>query len=200
MMPRHKRRPPVRRRRYRLNPKVLPTLLLTLVAVGMVIMVVNLLRPDSSISAFSQPTAAPTEAPTPEATLAPAEPTAEPTPAPTEKTANEARIRAIGDVMVHDDELASALHLSAPYLSSLFRRETGCSFRQYLLRVRMEKARSLIRSGDRSLAEVARDVGYTDYAQFSKTYKTYFGISPRSDFTNIKKTQLDGCSSSKTLK
>ena len=97
-------------------------------------------------------------------------------------------------------ELASALHLSAPYLSSLFRRETGCSFRQYLLRVRMEKARSLIRSGDRSLAEVARDVGYTDYAQFSKTYKTYFGISPRSDFTNIKKTQLDGCSSSKTLK
>ena len=115
MMPRHKRRPPVRRRRYRLNPKVLPTLLLTLVAVGMVIMVVNLLRPDSSISAFSQPTAAPTEAPTPEATLAPAEPTAEPTPAPTEKTANEARIRAIGDVMVHDDELASALQSDGTY-------------------------------------------------------------------------------------
>ena len=115
MMPRHKRRPPVRRRRYRLNPKVLPTLLLTLVAVGMVIMVVNLLRPDSSISAFSQPTAAPTEAPTPEATLAPAEPNAEPTPAPTEKTANEARIRAIGDVMVHDDELASALQSDGTY-------------------------------------------------------------------------------------
>lgn len=115
MMPRHKRRPPVRRRRYRLNPKVLPTLLLTLVAVGMVIMVVNLLRPDSSISAFSQPTAAPTEAPTPEATLAPAEPTAEPTPAPTEKTVNEARIRAIGDVMVHDDELASALQSDGTY-------------------------------------------------------------------------------------
>ena len=54
MMPRHKRRQG--RRRYRLNPRVLPTALLTLLAVGMVVMVFCLLKPGGPISAFSQPT------------------------------------------------------------------------------------------------------------------------------------------------
>lgn len=112
MMPRHKRRQG--RRRYRLNPRVLPTALLTLLAVGMVVMVFCLLKPGGPISAFSQPTQAPTAEPTAEPTAVPV-PTEAPTPAPTEKTVEEVRIRAVGDIMVHDDELTSAKQADGSY-------------------------------------------------------------------------------------
>ena len=101
MMPRHKRRNG--RRRYRLNPKLLPTAGLTLLAVGMVVVVFMMLMPGGSISVFNQPTPTPTAQPT-------AEPTEVPTqaPTPTPQIYNEVRVRAAGDIMVHDDELLSA--------------------------------------------------------------------------------------------
>lgn len=86
-------------------------------------------------------------------------------------------------------ELAQAIHLSSSYLSSLFKKEVGCSFQRYLLSTRMERARGLIRSGSCSLLHVAQSVGYKDYAQFSKMYKKYYGFSPRSDLPNRKQTQ-----------
>ncbi len=64
MMPRHKRRNG--RRRYRLNPKLLPTAGLTLLAVGMVVVVFMMLMPGGSISVFNQPTPTPTAQPTAE--------------------------------------------------------------------------------------------------------------------------------------
>lgn len=108
MMPRHKRRRG--RRRYRLNPKLLPTALLTLVAVGMVVMVFMMVLPGGSMSVFSQPTQAPTQAPTQEPTQVPT-----PSPSPTPQLYNEVRIRAAGDIMVHDDELLSALNDDGTY-------------------------------------------------------------------------------------
>lgn len=109
MMPRHKRRPP-KRRRYRLNPKLLPTALLTLAAVGMVFMIVLLLKPGGPLQVFSQPTAVPSAAPT-----STPQPTEVPTPEPTQPTENTVHVRAIGDIMVHDDELASALGSDGTY-------------------------------------------------------------------------------------
>ncbi len=108
MMPRHKRR--TGRRRYRLNPKLLPTALLTLLAVGMVVVVFMLVLPGGSISVFNQPTAAPTQAPTAEPTEAPT-----PSPTPTPQLYDEVRVRAAGDIMVHDDELNSAKQADGTY-------------------------------------------------------------------------------------
>ena len=65
--------------------------------------------------------------------------------------------------------------------------EAGCSFREYLMGIRMEKARQLARSGEHSLVEISQLVGYRDYAQFSKMYKKYHGISPSTDSQSAKK-------------
>lgn len=85
-------------------------------------------------------------------------------------------------------ELAKTAHLSTSYLSTIFKRDIGCSFQEYLIKVRMGKARQLIYDGI-SLVMVAQLVGYKDYAQFSKMYKKYTGFSPRADLQNQKQAQ-----------
>ena len=96
-------------------------------------------------------------------------------------------------------ELAQTAHLSVSYLSSLFRREVGRSFREYLLATRMEKARELAASGEHSLVEISQLVGYRDYAQFSKMYKKYHGVSPSTDSQSAKKHKQQGRSPEKEI-
>lgn len=49
---------------------------------------------------------------------------------------------------------------------------------KYLLKVRMERARELLLTGDMTVAETADSVGYTSPLTFSQMYKKYYGISP----------------------
>ena len=77
-------------------------------------------------------------------------------------------------------ELASVLHVSAPYLSAKFKKKLGCSFSEYLVRYRMNKASVLLLDESMlTISEIADSVGYTDYAQFSRIFKKYKGVSPR---------------------
>ena len=80
---------------------------------------------------------------------------------------------------IHLVELAQSIHLSPSYLSSLFKKNIGTSFQNYLIDIRMHKAEEMIRTGDYPLVQVAQLVGYQDYAQFSKMYKKVHGYSPR---------------------
>lgn len=76
-------------------------------------------------------------------------------------------------------DLAKVAYVSRSHLSNLFKSEVGCSFPEYLVKYRLAKAKELIGSaGDVSLTEVARLVGYPDYAQFSKLFKKYTGQTP----------------------
>ena len=75
-------------------------------------------------------------------------------------------------------DLALVMHLSPSYLSTRFRKDTGTSFSEYLIRFRLEKAKELLRSGTDSCRQVAENVGYSDYAHFSKLFKKYEGLSP----------------------
>ena len=87
------------------------------------------------------------------------------------------------------NELAQVLHCSMSYLSTLFSQKVGTNFQDYLIQVRMEKARDMIRNCTYPLVQVAQNVGYQDYAQFSKMYKKHMGISPREDSLKRKKIQ-----------
>jgi predicted TIM-barrel enzyme/AraC-like DNA-binding protein len=84
---------------------------------------------------------------------------------------NYARAIQLGD-------LALFVHLSASYLSTKFKKEMGMSFTEYLIRFRMGKAKALLKNNNMPCREIAENVGYPDYAQFSKTFKKYVGISP----------------------
>lgn len=76
-------------------------------------------------------------------------------------------------------DLAIVLHVSPSYLSARFKQETGMSFTTFLLSYRMERARALLEAGELSCKEAAARSGYMDYAQFSKMFRKYQGISPR---------------------
>ena len=74
--------------------------------------------------------------------------------------------------------IARFLHRAPSYLSTKFKAAEGCSFTEYLIGYRLDKAAALIRGSDSSLVRIADAVGYRDYAQFSKMFKKYKGVSP----------------------
>lgn len=76
-------------------------------------------------------------------------------------------------------DLATVAHVSESYLSVRFKHEVGCSFTEYLVRYRMNKAQEMFAGRFSSCKEVAMNVGYPDYAQFSKMFKKYTGNSPK---------------------
>lgn len=77
-------------------------------------------------------------------------------------------------------ELAQRFHMNAAYLSDLFAREIGIGFKDYLTRLRVQRATELLRDADRDIADVAFAVGYTDPHRFSRAFRERTGLSPRS--------------------
>lgn len=86
--------------------------------------------------------------------------------------------------------LSDEFHLSAQYISQLFKSEIGVNFLAYLTNIRMEKAKQLLMSTSLSVAEVSAQSGYGDYRVFTKVFKKSEGVTPsqyRRDFLeNVK--------------
>jgi AraC family transcriptional regulator len=82
-------------------------------------------------------------------------------------------------------ELAVVANMSKYHFAKSFRRAIGIAPHQYLVRVRIEKARKLLLTEDTvSLAEIARRVGYADPTFFSGQFLKIVGISPSRYRTN----------------
>jgi two-component system response regulator YesN len=77
------------------------------------------------------------------------------------------------------NEVAEAAGLSPNYFSTLFRKEVGCTFGEYLTQIRMRRARQLLRSTPQRTAQVARAVGYQDTHYFSNLFRKTQGCAPR---------------------
>ena len=81
--------------------------------------------------------------------------------------------------------LADQFHLSAQYISQLFKSEIGVNFLAYLTNIRMEQAKKLLLTTPLSIAEVSERSGYADYRMFTKVFKKTEGVTPsqyRRDF------------------
>ena len=74
--------------------------------------------------------------------------------------------------------LAERLYLNPNYLSTLFKNETGTTFTQALLRIRMDKAKELLRTTKLKIYEIGSQVGYADSAHFSRVFKNQEAMSP----------------------
>lgn len=74
--------------------------------------------------------------------------------------------------------IAAAARLSPAHFSREFRREFGESPHQYLLTRRMERAASLLRSTDRSVADICLMVGFRSVGSFTTMFGRTFGQSP----------------------
>ena len=76
------------------------------------------------------------------------------------------------------EETASALHVSAPYLSKTFKEETGDTFHNYLQRMRLRKAAEMLKDEDNMVKEIAYACGYSSLHYFSAAFKKETGMSP----------------------
>ena len=75
-------------------------------------------------------------------------------------------------------DIARELYLSVPYLSIKFREETGVCFGEYLKRVRIQNACTLLNSTDMKIKDIAEKVGYNDYKRFGAIFREIVGTSP----------------------
>ena len=86
------------------------------------------------------------------------------------------------------DQIAHNMYLSPVYISKIFKEETGESPINYLIKIRLDKAKDiLLNSESGSIKSIANRVGYEDVYHFSKLFKKYYGISP----LYYKKTALE---------
>jgi two-component system response regulator YesN len=81
------------------------------------------------------------------------------------------------------NNVAGVVSVSPGYLSILFRKETDETFIEYLTKVRLEKARELLKTTPMKAYEVAYKVGYSDPHYFSLIFKKYTGMTP-TDYKN----------------
>lgn len=96
---------------------------------------------------------------------------------------------AVEDVRAHLDrtfteqhrlgDLAARVHLEPTYLSRAFSAATGQTMSEYLTRLRINFAASLLRTTDEPIARIAVESGFRDLSHFGRTFKRVLGTSPR---------------------
>jgi len=107
------------------------------------------------------------------------------------ETANEplhCALEYIGRNYMRDDislkSVSSAVNLTPTYFSSLFKKEIGMNFSEYLTNLRVEKAKELLCCTSKLISEISYEVGFADYRYFGQIFKKNTGYTPR-DFQNI---------------
>lgn len=79
---------------------------------------------------------------------------------------------------INRDKMAERVNLSPGYFSNLFRSEVGMSFSDYLIQVRIDNAKCLLRRFDLSVDAISKKCGFNSLAHFSRTFKDRCGRSP----------------------
>jgi len=75
-------------------------------------------------------------------------------------------------------DLAQYANISEDYLTYCFRQEFGTTPMQYLQRYRVNQAKLLLKNSEKSITEIALEVGFTDSGYFSRVFRRQTGISP----------------------
>jgi two-component system response regulator YesN len=71
------------------------------------------------------------------------------------------------------------LHISSGYFCGIFKKEVQLTFLQYLMQIRMEAAKELLRSTELKSFEIAGQVGFAEPNYFSFCFKKHIGVSPK---------------------
>ncbi len=77
------------------------------------------------------------------------------------------------------DSLSSMFFFSRSYICRLFQEKYGKTLNGYLSDLRMKRAEKLLKEKKLLIKEVAYECGYSDYYNFFKVFKKYYGISPQ---------------------
>ena len=76
------------------------------------------------------------------------------------------------------DDLSEKFFLSKPYLSKYIKEKSGMTFGDILKKVRMKKARAMLRSSNATVESIAETVGYQNVEHFNRIFKKMYNITP----------------------
>jgi AraC-like DNA-binding protein len=82
---------------------------------------------------------------------------------------------------MHIKELSRKSGINECDLKKGFRQLYGLPVRQYIIKSRLEHARTLITKTDAPIQEICAEMGYTNRGHFAKLYQKYFGLTPLND-------------------
>lgn len=85
--------------------------------------------------------------------------------------------------------VSASVNMSPSYFSSVFSKESGKTFVEYLTEVRMEKAKEMLMCSPLKTSEIGYKVGYKDPHYFSYIFKKTQGCSPK-DYRQRRKAQI----------
>ncbi|MGE9295055.1 MAG: helix-turn-helix domain-containing protein, partial [Puniceicoccales bacterium] len=83
------------------------------------------------------------------------------------------------------DAAAAAVNASTRHFCKVFKQATGITFTDYLARVRVEKAKHLLRNPNLRVSEIAFETGFESISQFNRSFRRITGQSP-TEFRNAK--------------
>lgn len=98
---------------------------------------------------------------------------------------NKATVQCLIDYMSHYymndlslNYLSKIMYISPGYMSEIFKEETGYSPIQYLIKIRLHKAKELLSTSSAPIKEISSSIGYENAYYFSTLFKKHYGDSP----------------------
>ncbi len=76
-------------------------------------------------------------------------------------------------------EVAKEIGVTPSYMSSIFARECGINFKEYLNTIRYDYAKKLLEYSDMTVTDICFESGFYDYANFERHFKERYGMSPK---------------------
>ncbi|MBU5488273.1 AraC family transcriptional regulator [Clostridium sp. MSJ-8] len=76
------------------------------------------------------------------------------------------------------EEIADDLHISMGYLSSCFKKNMGISVMNYYKKIKIDRSKSLLMNGNKSILEISTLLGFCDQGHFTKVFKSIVGMTP----------------------
>lgn len=84
--------------------------------------------------------------------------------------------------------VAECVYLHRDYLSRQFKKEVGVNYSEYLLKIRLDKAKKLLETTDMQISDIASSVGIGNLSYFSTVFNKTYGLKPK----EIRKKNFDG--------
>ena len=76
------------------------------------------------------------------------------------------------------ENIAASAFLSSGYASRIFKKQMNISIMDYLLQLRMDEAKKMLRETTLSIDEIASKTGYADSSYFTKVFRKAMGMTP----------------------
>ncbi len=91
-----------------------------------------------------------------------------------------------------ENQIAKLLYVSETSLRQLYLHNFGMPPKRYIRLVKLKKAKTLLRITDKSISDIAYEIGYINTSKFSEAFKSIYGITPSAYRKKVKQAEKSG--------